>query len=823
MRAVMKHVCALNQTCTIRNAALASALLLSLSACDTQSTGSVSGSGEAGSIVQMAPPPIIAQSRAILPSALVLRVSVNGNEVPMVVDATSEVWTGKLLLPAGTETTIDILWSENFQGQVLELAEAAKTIDVTLDPTRKQEVRFLFSDFDSNFDEDQDERSNLQERNADTNPYDALSPGTPVLQVPVVVRFELPDARILDDADLLASITPVATFNNQPLALQREGQSWIGRTTAPQDSSGFVAINFYQSSDQSIRIATAQRSQDVGSTNAEFNFAPDFYETSAIDRDNDDLSNLEEVLQGFNPFDSNSPAKDPCLISAFEFGCTIDTDGDGDWDSQETETADTDGDNIPDYLEPSNFDKDDDGWVAELDANEDDPCIPSLNSNLCRDNNRDSDGDGKTDVEEGEGDRDNDGIADKLERSDRDVDNDGESDESDAANNDPCVPNNAAQECLLRQNDFDGDGKTDIQETTTNDVDGDGKPDYQESSLLDNDQDGRVDETDSDDGNPCIPNNTNSTCLDAERDTDGDGKLDQVETLTNDTDNDGIPDFRESDDDDSDSDGVVDELDPANNDACIPSSSNSICQSSLDADSDGRPDNQDNCPTVSNSDQLNTDGDSQGNACDSDDDNDGVMDTPDNCPLIANPGQTNTDENFTIGSDLLGDLCDDDDDGDGVDDDAPDNCPIDPNPDQDDADQDGIGDECDTSTVVDTDSDGVFDDDDNCPMIANPAQTNTDENFAIGSDDLGDLCDDDDDGDGFLDTADNCALIANPDQTNTDENFTVGSDLLGDACDSDDDGDGVDDDEPDNCPLDPITDQFDADMDTIGDECDPTP
>ncbi len=45
-----------------------------------------------------------------------------------------------------------------------------------------------------------------------------------------------------------------------------------------------------------------------------------------------------------------------------------------------------------------------------------------------------------------------------------------------------------------------------------------------------------------------------------------------------------------------------------------------------DTDGDGVPDSTDNCPTVANTDQANTDGDAQGDACDTDDDNDGVLD-----------------------------------------------------------------------------------------------------------------------------------------------------------------------------------------------------
>lgn len=74
---------------------------------------------------------------------------------------------------------------------------------------------------------------------------------------------------------------------------------------------------------------------------------------------------------------------------------------------------------------------------------------------------------------------------------------------------------------------------------------------------------------------------------------------------------------------------------------------------SNDRDKDGVQDEVDNCPNVQNPSQLNTDSDSQGNACDDDDDNDGVNDQADNCPVLENPDQVDADENG------VGDACED--------------------------------------------------------------------------------------------------------------------------------------------------------------------
>jgi hypothetical protein len=158
-----------------------------------------------------------------------------------------------------------------------------------------------------------------------------------------------------------------------------------------------------------------------------------------------------------------------------------------------------------------------------------------------------------------------------------------------------------------------------------------------------------------------------------------------------------------------------------------------------DPDGDGVLDPGDNCPSVANASQVDTDGDAQGDACDADDDNDGIADSGDNCPLTANVDQTDSD------ADGSGDACDADDDNDGVAD-AGDNCPFTANADQTDSDGDGSGNACD----ADDDNDGIADAGDNCPLTANADQIDSD------GDGSGDACDADDDSDGVADAADAC-------------------------------------------------------------------
>lgn len=118
---------------------------------------------------------------------------------------------------------------------------------------------------------------------------------------------------------------------------------------------------------------------------------------------------------------------------------------------------------------------------------------------------------------------------------------------------------------------------------------------------------------------------------------------------------------------------------------CVEAGTNGV-NPPLDSDADGVPDSTDNCDFVANPDQSDSDGDTQGNACDSDNDNDGFSDadettagsdpfnaasTPEVCDGLDNDLNDGVDEGFTnTDGDSQADCVDTDDDNDGVSDEA---------------------------------------------------------------------------------------------------------------------------------------------------------
>ena len=219
-------------------------------------------------------------------------------------------------------------------------------------------------------------------------------------------------------------------------------------------------------------------------------------------------------------------------------------------------------------------------------------------------------------------DTDLDGIGNNA---DGDDDNDGVLDTADA------FPLDAAESI---DTDSDGTGNNaDADDDGDGVADGDDAFPLDATETLDTDGDGLGNNVDTDDDNDGVLDTVDGYALISLGpliDTDSDGIPNDCDedclatgmTADSDDDNDGVEDASDvfpldaTETDDSDTDGVGDNSDAFPDDAA----------ESVDSDGDSVGDNADNCPNLSNTAQLNADGDAEGDACDTDDDNDGFTD-----------------------------------------------------------------------------------------------------------------------------------------------------------------------------------------------------
>ena len=210
-----------------------------------------------------------------------------------------------------------------------------------------------------------------------------------------------------------------------------------------------------------------------------------------------------------------------------------------------------------------------------------------------------------------------------------DLDGDGATNE-----NDIC-PNSAQDLCPAGDTDSDGitdaddlclnDATNNCLENPVGDLDGDGVVNAEDICPSDNPDScpvGDLDDDGIDNGSDACPTDATNTC--PAGDTDSDGILNGDDVCPMDASNNCLA----NPEGDLDGDGVANENDPC------PSNNPDSC-SVGDLDDDSILNQADNCPTNANTNQANFDGDSLGDACDSDDDNDGSADVADCQPKDA--------------------------------------------------------------------------------------------------------------------------------------------------------------------------------------------
>ncbi len=540
-----------------------------------------------------------------------------------------------------------------------------------------------------------------------------------------------------------------------------------GDGNGPDDSDGDGIPDVLDTDDDGDGIPT---SEEVGTdptspTDTDGDGIPDYLDT---DSDNDGVSDLIEG--GGDP--------------------SLDADNDGVIDDQ----TDTDGDGLPDSVDPDN------GGTSSTGP--------------------DSDGDGIPDYQDL--DSDGDGINDVIEAGGTDADGDGQIDTGDLVDG-----NNLPDE--------DGDGTPDIEEPNNDalpgslDADGDGVIDDQ----TDSDGDGIADVVDGLDGfGDALTTDTDGDGIEDlyDLDSDNDGILDSAEQNgdpNRDTDGDGIPDHLDLD---SDGDGISDLIESGQDASTVDTDGDGVLDSTTDADNDGildTADNDDNDIAAGGStNPVDTDGDGRPDFQDLDSDNDGISDLVESGsdPDLDADNDGKIDDQTDTDGDGMVDSVDPDNGGDSPDVTDTDS---DGTPDYQDLDSDGDGvsdlQEGGSDTSLDSDGDGMLDD-----------QTDTDGDGMVDSvdpdnggdvpdtpdedgDGVADYQDEDDDGDGILTSEEDVDGDGDPNNDDTD------GDGIPDYLDTDDDGDGIDtidehaDDNGDGAP----DDALDTDEDGTPDYLDP--
>jgi len=169
---------------------LAAALIATLIACSNEPTNGEPAAAQSPGAMSIPLPDELLQVRAINTDQLTVQVEVNGRLVPAT-RRPDQLWTVVIAVSEGESATVVITFVEDVGGLPLTLATWSNEFsNVTADQT----IPIDDVDYSTNFDDDNDGVTNLQERINETDPFDSNLPEHDVL----IPRIEPSAAPILN-------------------------------------------------------------------------------------------------------------------------------------------------------------------------------------------------------------------------------------------------------------------------------------------------------------------------------------------------------------------------------------------------------------------------------------------------------------------------------------------------------------------------------------------------------------------------------------------------------------------------------------------------
>jgi len=221
--------------------------------------------------------------------------TVNGQEFQL--ERTGEQYRTSITVASNSSVALSIRFRERLEdGGVLDLADFSSTLNVG---NENETLQLFNNDFnDSPFDLDNDELSNLVEREEGTDPFVF---DTRPENRNFTINFALP--RIINEPEITQVI---ATIAGTPRAVNREGNNFeiVGLATTRTSVAIEVILLQRLPNSATLVLANATRSISSGIQDETVNFVDNDFDFDR-DQDGDGRTNLQELQDGTDPFTQN--------------------------------------------------------------------------------------------------------------------------------------------------------------------------------------------------------------------------------------------------------------------------------------------------------------------------------------------------------------------------------------------------------------------------------------------------------------------------------------------------------------------------------------